>query len=258
VSKVGAIVPATRKPSQSTVRNLLLGSLPSSAYEEIRPGLEVVPLLGQHILQGPGEVAKYIYFPGGGFISVVIVLEDGTMVEVATVGREGMAAVATLTPGRRFAANVQMMVQGESETCYRMSVDDYRGALARGGAFAELVGRFSDTFLAGVMQATGCNAMHSVVQRMAKWLLMAQDRMEAETFPLTQEFLAMMLGATRPTVTVVAGGLQKAGLISYKRGKVHVVNRAGLEVASCECYRATSAMFGSVIGSTGRALRRTS
>src|SRR4029078_13597875 len=109
--------------------------------------------------------------------------------------------------------------------------------LGRGGRFSDLVTRYTHAHIAFIMQSTACNAVHTVEQRLARWLLMAHDRVDRDEFPLTQEFVAMMLGAARPTVTIVAGTLQKGGLIKYYGGQVTIVDRPALEAASCECYR---------------------
>jgi len=127
-----------------------------------------------------------------------------------------------------------------------MAAADFRREMDRRGAFYELVTHYAQALSGFIMQSTACNAVHSVEQRLARWLLMAQDRMGADEFPLTQEFVAMMLGATRPTVTVVAGTLQRAGLITYHRGHVTIVDREGLENASCECYRAATDLLRAV------------
>jgi CRP-like cAMP-binding protein len=137
-------------------------------------------------------------------------------------------------------------VQGEADICYRMPAEAFRKEMDRHGAFYELLLDYAQAFVGFVMQSTACNAVHSVEQRLARWILMAQDRMDSKDFPLTQEFVAMMLGASRPTVTVVAGMLQKAGLITYHRGHVTVVERKKLEAASCECYRTTTHMLRAV------------
>ena len=121
-----------------------------------------------------------------------------------------------------------------------MNVDAFRREIDRRSAFYELMAPYEQALFAFVAQSTACNAIHSVEQRLARWLLMAQDRMASDEFPLTQEFVAMMLGASRPTVTVVAGTLQKAGLIKYRHGSVTIVDREHLEAASCECYRAAT------------------
>ena len=138
------------------------------------------------------------------------------------------------------------MVQAEMDVCYRMTADAFRREMDRRGAFYELLTRYAQALVGFVMQSTACNAVHSVEQRLARWLLMARDRVERDEFPLTQEFAAMMLGASRPTVTVVAGTLQKAGLITYRRGRVTIRNGAALEQASCECYRAATDLLEAV------------
>ena len=135
------------------------------------------------------------------------------------------------------------MVQGATETCYRMAVEDFRREVARRGGFADAVTHFARALFGFVAQSTACNAVHSVEQRFARWLLMAHDRMAHDEFPLTQEFAAMMLGTTRPTVTVVAGTLQKAGLIRYHRGHITIIDRERLERASCECYGTVTALL---------------
>jgi CRP-like cAMP-binding protein len=169
---------------------------------------------------------------------MLTVLEDGRMVEIATVGREGMVGVSAVLDGTPVTSLA--MVQGATDTCYRMKVDAFRREVDRRGVFHELMAHYAQALFGFVAQSTACNAIHSVEQRLARWLLMAQDRMASDEFPLTQEFVAMMLGASRPTVSVVAGTLQKAGLITYRHGHVTIVDRNNLEAASCECYRAAT------------------
>lgn len=223
------------RPPPGGVRNHLLAALPKVDRDRLVPTLDVVPLKLKELLQKPGGPVDFVYFPGGGFCSMVTVLEDGGMVEVATVGREGLVGGHALLDGS--SAPSALMVQGESDTCYRMTVDAFRREMERRGAFNEMVTRYTRAFVSFIMQSTACNAAHTVEQRLARWLLMARDRMESDEFPLTQEFAAMMLGATRPTVTVVAGTLQRAGLITYRRGRITILDRRKLETASCECYR---------------------
>jgi CRP-like cAMP-binding protein len=127
-----------------------------------------------------------------------------------------------------------------------MTADAFRRELDRRGTFYELLAHYSQALVGFIMQSTACNAVHSIEQRLARWLLTAQDRMGTAEFPLTQEFVAMMLGATRPTVTVVAGTLQKAGLIRYHRGRVTILDRERLEAASCECYRTATSLLRNV------------
>jgi CRP-like cAMP-binding protein len=218
-------------------RNLLLASLPPEVYAALRPVLEIVALEAQHVLHNPGEASKYVYFPRSGFLSVAVTLRDGSMVEVAPIGREGLAGIPATGPALTAMTNALIVVHGEDECAYRMRIDDFRREMDKCGAFTDTVNHYGEAFLGVVMQNTCCNAAHSVEQRMAKWLLMAQDRLETPRFRITQEFLATLLGATRQTVTGVASTLQKHGIIDYSRGQLEILNREGLEAASCECYR---------------------
>ncbi|HWW82523.1 MAG TPA: Crp/Fnr family transcriptional regulator [Vicinamibacterales bacterium] len=239
---------ATRPPpSKKAVNpNRLLAALPLDDYARIAPLLAVVPLKLKEILHKPGDPVDHVYFPGGGFCSVLTVLSDGDMIEVATIGREGMVGTSAIMNGAAPEPSVTM-VQAETLQCYRMATGAFCQEIERRGVFSVIVARYAQALIGFVMQGTACNAVHSIEQRLARWLLTAQDRVDRNEFPLTQEFVAMMLGATRPTVTVVAGTLQRAGLITYHRGRVTVVDREGLERASCECYRVAAALLKSVI-----------
>jgi CRP-like cAMP-binding protein len=235
-------LPSADRPHQShVVHNRLLAALPEDEYHRIATTLDIVPLIVKACLHKSGQPIQHVYFPGGGFCSLVTVLADGSMVEIATVGREGMVGAAAMWNGRTDMSTA--IVQGESDTCYRMPVHAFRSEIARHGRFAELVTHFSQALFGFVAQSTACNAVHSVEQRLARWLLTAGDRMERDDFPLTQELVAMMLGTTRPTVTVVAGALQKSGLIDCHRGHVKILDRKQLETASCECYRAVTGLL---------------
>ena len=225
------------KPPCAGSRNLLLASLPQDDYDAIRPLLEVVALEPQNVLHNPGEASKYVYFPRSGFMSVAVALRDGSMVEVAPIGREGLAGIPATGPALTAMTNALIVVHGEDDCAYRMRIDDFRREMDKCGAFTDVVNHYGEAFLAVVMQNTCCNAAHSVEQRMAKWLLMAQDRLETPRLRVTQEFLATLLGATRQTVTGVAGGLHKNQVIDYARGQIEILNREALEAAACECYQ---------------------
>src|SRR5688572_13638517 len=234
-------LPTTNRPPPA---NHLLAALPPDVFVRISPTLDVVPLKLKQFLHKAGEPMREVYFPGGGFISLVTVLNDGDMVEVATVGREGVLGVSAVLNGDPSPSAA--LVQGETDTCYRMPADVFREEIDRRGAFHDLMVRYAQALTGFIMQSTACNAVHSVDQRLARWLLMAHDRMGQDDFPLTQEFVAMMLGTSRPTVTVVAGTLQKAGLITYHRGHITIVDRQRLESASCECYRTATDLLKNV------------
>jgi CRP-like cAMP-binding protein len=226
-------------PPRASNPNLLLAALPDSEYTRLSGSLDSVSMRVKDFLQKPGDVLRHVYFPGDGFCSELTVLRDGTMVEVAVIGREGAAGLLNASHGRP-AASAATMVQGPITTCYRMTAAAFREEMARGEAFYVAVSHYSQVLTRLVMQSTACNAVHNVEQRLARWLLTAHDRMRRDSFPLTQEFVAMMLGVARPTVAVVAGKLQKAGLIEYRRGQLTIVNREKLETAACECYRTTA------------------
>jgi CRP-like cAMP-binding protein len=232
------------QPAPTRNANLLLAALPADEYERIRQSLDVIPLKLKTLLHRPGEPIEHVYFPGGGFCSMLTVLKDGGMVEVATIGREGLVGVSAVLDGNLVSST--SMVQGETDTCYRMKADAFRREMDRRGAFYELLTHYAQALVGFIMQSTACNAVHSVEQRLARWLLMARDRMGSDEFPLTQEFVAMMLGASRPTVTIVASTLQKAGLITYHRGHVTIVDGEKLEELSCECYRTTTDLLKAV------------
>jgi len=243
--------PAANRPPPQDNRNLLLAALPADEYTRIAQSLDTIPLKLKSLLHRAGDPIEYVYFPGGGFCSIVTVLKDGGMVEVATIGREGMVGVTAVLDGNPVSST--SMVQGETDICYRMKAHAFRLEMDRRGVFFELLTHYAQALVGFIMQSTACNAVHSVEQRLARWLLMARDRMGSDEFPLTQEFVAMMLGASRPTVTIVASTLQKAGLITYHRGAVKIVDGEGLEAASCECYRTTTNLLNAV---TERVRRR--
>ena len=231
-------LPTTNRPPPA---NQLLAALPPEVFERVAPALDVIPLELKRFLHKAGEPIHEVYFPGGGFCSMVTVLDDGSMVEVATVGREGMLGMSAVLNGDPSPSAT--MVQAEMDTCYRMSAKTFRDEMDRRDAFHDLFTRYAQALVGFIMQSTACNAVHSVEQRLARWLLLAHDRVGRNEFPLTQEFVAMMLGTSRPTVTIVAGTLQKAGLITYHRGRVTIIDREKLESASCECYRTATELL---------------
>jgi CRP-like cAMP-binding protein len=233
-------------PGRRTINcNRLLAALPPEDLARIAPFVDQIPLKLKDVLYRPGEPVEHVYFPGGGFCSVLTVLEDGDMVEVATIGREGMVGASAVTSGSAATPSFTM-VQSETPICYRITTHAFREEMDRRGPFSVLLTRYAQAYVGFVMQSTACNAVHSVEQRLARWLLLAQDRMDQNEFPLTQEFVAMMLGVTRPTVSVVAGTLQRAGLITYRRGQLTILDREGLENASCECYRVATLLLNAV------------
>ena len=246
IKRRGSSRPPPADPSKRNP-NRLLATLPADDYARIQETLESVPTRLKQILHRPGEPVGHVYFPGAGFCSVLTVLGDGRMVEVATIGREGAVGVSAILDGTPSPS--ASMVQAEMDVCYRMTAHAFRREMDRRGVFYELLTHFAQAFVGFVMQSTACNAVHSIEQRLARWLLMARDRVDSNGFPLTQEFAAMMLGASRPTVSVVAATLQRAALIKYHRGHVTILDGPALEEASCECYRTATDLLNRVTSS---------
>jgi CRP-like cAMP-binding protein len=223
--------------------NHLLAALPAADYARLSTRLARIALDTRTIVQAPGAQVEHVYFPLDGFFSELAVLANGEMIEVATIGREGMVGISAETG---MPIPLAAMVQSERLTCYRLSARNFRKEMDEGGSFSRLLRRYSQARAGAIVQSAACNAVHTLEQRLARWLLMAHDRVGKTEFPLTQEFAAMMLGAARPTVSVVAGALQKAGPITYHRGRVRILNRKDLEAASCECYATATKLFRSV------------
>jgi CRP-like cAMP-binding protein len=182
-----------------------------------------------------------VYFPNGGVYSVTNQMKDGSLVEVATVGTEGMVGVAVFL-GDLMGSGTSLM-QVPNGPLPALPVRRFIELASPAGPFHDVVARYAQANLLQIMQCTACNALHSIEQRCCKWLLQTHDRVENDEFQLKHEFLAIMLGSHRPTVTLVLGTLQKAGLISTKYGRISILNRAGLEAASCECYEAIRGQF---------------
>jgi CRP-like cAMP-binding protein len=185
-----------------------------------------------------------VFFLNGGVASVTLVMRDGAMVEIATVGHEGLVGTNAFLRGDMVGAETMLQVPDVPDTSAEaMSVQAFRLELDRHGPFFDCVERYSQGLVTLMMHSTACIAFHPVVERCSRWLLMTHDRVGRDEFQLSHEFLATMLGSTRPTVTVVAGMLQKAGLIHYKHGRITILDRKSLESASCECYRTVKEHF---------------
>jgi CRP-like cAMP-binding protein len=229
-------------PSDGRPKNRLLAALPADDFGRLLPFLKTVPIRIKQVLHKNGEPLRAVYFLNGGVASITTALMDGTTVEAATVGNEGMVGIEAFLSVDAIAPG-ETLIQVPDTSAEMLSVEDFRRELAERGALHDLMGRYTQTVIAQMMQSTACNALHQVPQRCARWLLMTHDRMHEQDFTLSHEFLAVMLGVQRPTVSVVAGTLQEAGLIRYIHGRVTVRDRKGLEAASCECYPVIRAHF---------------
>jgi len=228
-------------PAQSRPKNKLLACLPREDFERLKPHLRTQPIKTKQVFHALNEPIKDVVFPNGGVASVTAVMHDGTMVEVATVGDEGLVGMDVFFGGE--VATGETMLQVPDTNAEFMSVSAFKAEIDRRGPLFGCVQRYSQGLVALMMHSTACMALHPVQERCCRWLLMTHDRVRRDDFQLSHEFLAIMLGSTRPTVSLVAGTLQKAGLITYTHGHVTVLNRQGLEAASCECYATVRAHF---------------
>jgi CRP-like cAMP-binding protein len=225
-------------------RNLILAQLPNAEYEALAKFLLPVDLPLEMRLSEPNEPIEYIYFLNSGLISTDALTEKGESVEVGVIGREGFSGLPALLDQPQMSHSVLMQGVGEG---LRIRSSILRDQFLKGGMLQRLVHSFAYLQLVQVSQSVLCNRMHEVDARLARWLLTSADRMESESLNLTQEFLAQMLGVQRSTVTVAAGDLQRAGMIGYSRGKIHIVDRANLARTACECYQIVRASYQRVL-----------
>jgi len=227
-------IPAVRLlPDGTVLQNRLLAALSTAAYARLQAELTMHTSETGVTLQAHGEPVTNVFFPNGGVFSVTNEMRDGSLVEVATVGREGMLGVGVFL-GDRVGAG-RSFLQVPDGPFPSMPVSRFLKETAR-GPFREIVARYAQANLLQVMQCTACNALHDVKQRCSRWLLQTQDRVGAREFLLKQEFLAIMLGVRRPTVTLVMGALQRQGLIASRYGRIRVLQQRKLQETSCECY----------------------
>jgi CRP-like cAMP-binding protein len=232
--KPSPLLPGARTDAAGkAINNVILLSLPDEEYNLLRPHLEPADLPQYDILHEPGEKIDFAYFLNEGMTSLVALSADGRSVEVGIVGREGMVGMP-LTVGLlrgTFRAIMQMSGSG-----VRIRSDVFQEILLCASTLQSELSRFALMHGMQVAQLAACNRLHEIEQRLARWLLMCQDRVDSPVLPLTHEFLAQMLGTGRPSVSLAAGALENAGLIENLRGTVKILNRKSLEEAACECY----------------------
>lgn len=225
--------------------NYLLSILPDENYCALLPYLERVATPIHMVLFERGKPMQYAYFPLEGQHSIVAPMKDGATVEVGTVGFEGFTAVDLLTGGDIASETIVCQVPGES---LRLPAAEFTRQLSSNSALSHVTLRYLQAYLAQVSQSVACNALHTIDQRFARWILMVHNRARGKPFRLTQEYLASMLGVQRPTISMTAKAYQAAGLIQYSRGEFAILNREGLEAASCECYHVVKSQFESFLG----------
>lgn len=237
----------TRLPEPLTrpaTKNSLLARLSTSDFAQISTDFEHIRLQVHDVLYEAGAEIQYAHFPVSGCVSLVHDAPDG-IVEVGTIGFEGMIGLPLLLHGSSATTRALVQVEGEA---YRMTAAALRRIIATSDSISRILLRFALAFFNQVAQSVACNRLHSLEERCARWLLITHDRVDGDEFRLTQEFLSFMLGVHRPAVTLAAGALQKAGFIHYSRGKITITDRAGLEGAACACYQASRDDYASLAG----------
>ena len=223
------------------IANSLLLSIPDCEFSLIRMHLQFVSLPRYRSLHEPNRKLEFAYFLNTGMVSLVFTTRTGESVEVGVVGNEGFTPVAMAAGIKRSPHRAVIQVAGEG---FRLSGDVFETALQSSPQFQKLLNRYAAVHGMQVAQTAGCNRLHNLEQRLCRWLLLTQDRVKSGLLRITHEFLAMMLGTDRPSVSIVAGSLQKRHIIEYTHGAVRILNRKKLESAACECYGITQLFNG--------------
>jgi CRP-like cAMP-binding protein len=235
--------------------NRLLGALETASRKRIDPHLEPIRLKLGTIVCEAGGVLKHAYFPQGSVLSLLTVLENGSAIETANIGREGAFGLFAAMYSRASFNRCLVQLEGAMVRC---PIELLQSEFKRSEHVRDLFVSYSETLLSQVQQTVACNAMHTTEEKMCRWLLMMHDRADGEALPYTHEFLSHMLGANRKSVTLAAQSMQTAGLISYRRGKIQVLDRPGLEKASCECYAIVRERFDAFLTPPSTAVQRNS
>ncbi|WP_341526830.1 Crp/Fnr family transcriptional regulator [Nostoc sp. UHCC 0302] len=214
--------------------NKLLAAIPASEYQRLVPHLKLVSLSNQQILYEAGEPITHVYFPQKTVVSIVTIMEDGSTVEAGLVSNEGMVGVPVILGNNVTITTASVQVP---DSAIRMDANVLKSEFNRGGALQNLLLRYVQAVYTEIAQGAACNRLHTIEERLARWLMTVSKRLESEDFPLTQEFISQMLGVRRASVTEAANTLSRAGMISYHRGYINILNQEALEKTSCECYQ---------------------
>jgi CRP-like cAMP-binding protein len=219
--------------------NQLLGRLCPSDFERITANMRPVELSLRKALYAAHSRIESVYFLNRGMASAMTVMEDGSAIEVATIGMEGVVGIGALLSARISPNEVMIQIEGEG---LQMSADDFEHEAASGD-FRRILLLYSAAYQVQVSYAVACNGLHPVVKRCCRWILMCRDRTDSDELPLTHEFLSIMLGVRRATVSEILAPLQDKGLVANHRGFIRILDRPGLEKLSCECYRRVREAF---------------
>lgn len=220
--------------------NRLLAALPPEVMAQLAPELETVPLRAREVVQRIGRQAEHVYFPHSGMGSIVISMRGGVDVEAATIGNEGMLGISYVLGDTLATEETIIQLEGEAA---RLRVRFLQAEFERDERLRTMLLRYAQLLMGQIALGAGCNRLHGIEARCARWLLFTHDRVAGDCFALTQDRLALLLGVRRAGVSVAQHALQRDGLIAYSRGLVTILDRAGLEQVSCECYRVIQARF---------------
>jgi CRP-like cAMP-binding protein len=227
------------------IENRLLAALGREDYERLFPRLEPITFALGDVLYESGRPMDYVYFPTTAIVSLVYTMEDGATVEMGLAGSDGVVGIALFLGGDTTPNRAVVQIAGGA---LRMPAQELQEEFKRGSSFQLLLLRYTQALLTQISQTAVCNRLHSLQQRLCRWLLLCLDRVRSNELHMTQEFISNMLGGRRESVTVAAGRLQDAGLINYSRGHITVLDRPGLEATVCECYRVVQNEFERLFG----------
>jgi CRP-like cAMP-binding protein len=225
---------------RSPTQNRLLAALPEAEFVRLAPHLQLVPMLLGDSLYEPGGQLQHVFFPTTAIVSLLYVMESGASAEIAGVGNEGMLGIALFMGGDTTPSSAVVQTAGQG---YRLPGRVLKEEFSRGGQMQQLLLRYTQALLTQMCQTSACNRHHSIAQQLCRWLLLTLDRLPSNELIMTQELVANALGVRREGVTEAAGHLQAAGCIRYRRGHIAVLDRAGLEARTCECYQVVKAEF---------------
>jgi CRP-like cAMP-binding protein len=234
LTRLAIVQPGERtNPAGKPVRNKLLLAIPDQEFRKIRSRLQFIELPHHLTLHQPHQTVRFAHFPNAGLISLVVELKDGRTVEAGLLGNEGASGMPAVLGLSRSPLREIVQIAGDA---FRVRVNTLRELLPSTPVLQATLNRYAAGLAMQVAQTAACNRLHKIEERLSRWLLIAQDRLDSGIVPITHDFLATMLGTDRPSVTVAAGMLQREGLIEYTRGFVRILNRKKLESFACECY----------------------
>jgi CRP-like cAMP-binding protein len=233
------------KHTNNALMNHLLAALPADEFARLEPDLEPVSLRLGEVLYESGDKMTHIYFPTTAIISLLYIMENGATAEIGIAGNDGLIGIALFMGGETTSSRAVVQSAGDA---VRMKSGALKAAFALGGVFQNVLLRYTQSLMTQISQTAVCNRLHSVEQQLCRWLLINHDQLQTNKLVMTHDLIANMLGVRREGVSIAAGNLQKQGLIKYVRGTITVLDRKGLEIVACECYRVVKDEYNRLLG----------